>query len=540
MPRLVEYSTQSRTLRTVLARCFVMIVLLGYAGEASADGKFFRRLEVADEPGIAAQRAVVAFRDGVETLIVQSDIENAGESLGWVLPLPAEPTSIEACQSMTLKALTQIVTPEFAKPKTRLMIFFLALMGLTIYACLDHVHCKQHGIERGFLISLLALLFLIMISLFMVPSLMGVPAKVAGGDVEILQNTRAGVYDVSIIKAQDGAAVTDWLTSNGFACPPSARPIIEEYVTDNWCFLAAKVSPEKSGNVTHHPLRVSFPTSRAIYPLRLTGSDGSPIQLDLFVIAKKQAATAMMKTWVSERMKIENDYRRFAKYETSRPPIYRGRGFLSVRIGLPDVSDLMWPGCTFTRLRGKLSSRDMEEDLTLDWIAPKDSQIKLHDRNSALSLSAIAAAAAVIFMFPLFVPTATKQRWAWHTFARKRLPITLTTALIAGVICYSALDVEPLKAGTSMHPIFAASAHDKVLRKLANRPGNKPFVETYQQIVDEVEMNDYIQMTPTFEKPGDYMIEATSNGWNLTILDAFYIPSTIAISSNGMPASAEN
>ncbi|GJM24516.1 MAG: hypothetical protein DHS20C16_09310 [Phycisphaerae bacterium] len=198
----------------------------------------------------------------------------------------------------------------------------------------------------------------------------------------------------------------------------------------------------------------------------------------------------------------------------------------------------MWPDCTFTRLRGRLSSRDMENDLTLDWSTPRKSQIKLYDRQSAMTLSAIIAAATVILVLPLFVSSATKRGWAWHTFARKRLPVTLLTALIAGAICYAVLEVEPIKEGTSLHPIFAASAHDKVLRELARRPKNKPFVETYQQIVVDVEMDDYIEMTPTLEKPGDYTIEATSNGWNLIILDAYHIPSTIAISSNGLPVLA--
>ncbi len=514
--------------------------IFAFPATTFADGKFFRRLEVADEPGISTQRAVVAFKDGVETLIVQSDIESAGKSVGWLLPLPAEPTLIEACQPMTLNALTQIVTPDFANSKSGLMIFFLALMGLTIYACLDHVHCKKNSIKRGHLISLFTLLILIMISLFMVPSLMGVRAKVAGGDVEILQSTKAGVYDVSIINAQNGDAVTEWLTSNGFACPPSATPVLNEYIKDDWCFLAAKVLPETTGDVTHHPLRVSFPTSQAIYPLRLTGSDGAHIQLDLFVIADKQAATSKMKTWVSQGMKVENNYRRFARYETSRPPIFSGRGILSARIGLPDVSDLMWTGCTLTRLRGNLSTRDMENDLTLEWTDGKDWQIELHDRKSASSLSAIAAAATVILVLPLFVPTATRQGWTWHRFAWKRLPITLTAAMVAGAICYIALDVVSVQSETGTHPIFAASAHDKVLRELVDGPRNKQFAKTYQEIIDETEMKDYVELTPALEEPGDYMIEATSSGWNLTILDTFYIPSTIAISSNGLPVLASD
>ncbi|MCA9249938.1 MAG: DUF2330 domain-containing protein, partial [Phycisphaerales bacterium] len=388
-------------------------ILMLFPAATFADGKFFRRLEVADEPGIAAQRAVVAFRDGVETLIVQSDIENAGESIGWVLPLPAEPTSIEACPPVTLNALTKTVRPEFAKPKTGLMLFLLAFMVLTIYACLDHVHCAKHSIERGLLASLLALLILIMISLFMVPSLMGVPAKSASSDVKILQTTTAGVYDVSIIKANEAAAITDWLTSNGFACPPTATPVIADYIKDDWCFVAAKVAPETSGDVTHHPLRVSFPTSQAVYPLRLTGSDGAPIQLDLFVIAKQRAAGVGMKTWVCERMHPNREYRQFKKYSRTQPPIYKAKAFLSPPVGLEGVSDLMWPNCTLTRLHGRLSPTDMKNDLELSWHPLPEKPIRLHNRKSALTLSGIVFAAIVILVFPFSVNPAVKRNWSW-------------------------------------------------------------------------------------------------------------------------------
>lgn len=515
-------------------------ILLLFPAATSADGKFFRRLEVADEPGIAAQRAVVAFRDGVETLIVQSDIENAGESIGWVLPLPAEPTSIEACPPVTLSALTKIVRPEFAKPKTRLMVFFLALMGLTIYACLDHVHCAKHSIKRGHLISLVALFILIMISMFMVPSLMGIRPTV--GDIEIIQTTKAGVYDVSIIKADEAGIVTEWLTSNGFACPPSAQPIIADYIKDNWFFLAAKVSSEATGEVTHHPLRVSFPTSQAIYPIRLTGSDGAPIQLDLFVISEQRAAGVGMKAWVCERMHSYREYRSFEKYAHSHPPIYKAQGLLSPPVGLNGISDLMWPNCTLTRLHGRLSPSDMQSDLTLSWQPLPKRPIRLHNRESALTLSGIVFAAIVILVFPFSVNPAVKHNWSWTTLARKRLSVVFLLAIFGGAFCYAWLDATPVRAQSSaFYPMFATSAHEDVLKKLSDGLGDESFIETYQRTVEVTNAQDDVRMVAELEKPGDYKINATSNGWDLAILDINYITTTIHISSSGLPelASAE-
>ena len=77
----------------VIARCELFVLITGgLVGNALGDGKFFGEKV---PPGIPYQRAFILFREGSETLVLQSKYEfsqsGAVDSLGWVVPAPSVP-----------------------------------------------------------------------------------------------------------------------------------------------------------------------------------------------------------------------------------------------------------------------------------------------------------------------------------------------------------------------------------------------------------------------------------------------------------------
>ena len=530
------------SLRLLLPKLLLLLLLVCSSDSVFADGKFFRRLEVADEPGIQAQRAVVSFKDGTETLIVQSDVAGEDTSYGWLLPLPAEPTSIEPCQANSVNALGGIVRPEVAEYPATFLVFSFVLMLAMVAVCLDHLRSKARGVVRTSPVTiLLGVVVVLLVALLMLPTLSR--SRGLAGGVDVLQTVKAGVYDVTTIKGQTGKAVEQWLASNGFASPPLAATIIQEYVSSDWCFLAAKVSTESSGTVTHHPLKVTFPASQVIYPLKLTGSDGEPIQLDLFVIADRQACAAGMKTWVCDAVDRDaNRYTQFEDYACELPPVYKGRHAMVSRIGIPAVSELMWPSCVVTRLHGRLDASDMREDLSLTWSAPKPMRATLHSQGGAIGWGAAIAMIVLALSFGWFTRAAVKRGWSWQIMLRRRLAACVVLGLLVGGAPYAMLEIVPVESTgrEAVRSMIAASAHRCALHELSKNPPKLPFPEAYRALVMADRPDETTDEGADLDKPGDFKIEATADGWRLTIIDWPYIPVTIPIASDGTPEPADD
>lgn len=504
---------------------------------AFADGKFFRRVDVADEPGIVAQRAVVAFKDGVETLIVQSDVQGDDSTFGWILPLPAEPTSIVPCPPGSLNVLSRIIQPRIAEnPKSILILSVLAAMAV-IAVCASHLRKRRHPMRTSpFRIALGVAVALVVVVMFL-PTL---GHRIGARTAEVLQNARAGIYDVTVIRGETAEEITHWLSTNGFACPPSAASVIEEYVSEDWCFLAARIAQDAAGEVTHHPLKIALAVAEAVYPMKLTGSDGEPVQLDLYVIADQQASAAAMRVWHCDTYhprELENPFR---EYVGHRPSVYSPGG--SPVVGIPAVSSLMWPGCTMTRLRGRLSASDMARDVTFQWSAPKPFRATLFNQARAIGWSACITAVAMAVSFALFTWSASRKGWTWQLTRRRRMPAAAGIGLALGVAFYLWVDVVPFSfyysSADAMRMARSRSVHRDVLDRLSRAAADAPFPEAYRGQLANMHSDRWVAETDDPVNPGDFRIDEADNGWLLTIIDSQYVPVTIPISSNGVPLAA--
>jgi len=500
-----------------------------------ADGKFFRQLQVQDAPDIRGQRAVVAFRDGVETLIVQSDVAGAGDQFAWVLPLPAEPTRIEACPSYTLTALNAVIQPRLTGPPletlTATVILFLLIAGF----CLDHLHARPRSPLRfSALRIVVVILASILLGIMMLPTL---GRTGSSPEVQILQTARVGVYDISVIQGSDAGAVVNWLTSNGFATSPSASAVMRDYVSDGWCFLAAKIAGAAGSDATHHPLKLVFPIAEPVYPLRLTGTDGNPVQLDVYVIADQRARARHLRIWSSDHFLPQERYRRFADFRADLPDIYRA---VSARgqVGIPAVTSVMWPGCVITRLHGRLRPADMRADLTFAWDQEMPSRATVYTLAGALGWSSVSGLFAAIIAMVAFTVLAARRRWTWRELLERRAVAVVLVAAVAGAARYATLDVVRATQSRNTGRI-AHIAHAAALRNFAQASPREPFPDAYRALLASPQYGQPIAYTGYLESPGDFVIDSASNGWLLTILDAQYISVSVPISSNGMPQTAQ-
>lgn len=330
-------------LRLILRAMLMVLAVLGWAGPARGDGcAFFIAKPMAEMPG---QQALIAYENGIQTLAIETRLTGQGTDCAWVVPLPARP-EVSAASTGVFPSLRAMCLPaidryrEFTAPLVVLVIIGLVLMVT--------------GGWRG--IALVGFLLLLGLVTLM-PTL--VKVRSAGGavaGVRVVDRKVVGAFEVVTLDASKGESLLGWLKENGFNVSERAGPVIEQYIKEGWCFVASKLYHEGGEESTPHPLVFRFPAKEPVYPMRLTGLQGGPLDLELYVFGP---GTAKVKG-----MKVE-----------TTGPVKRGE---SIRVGrLPDpgrdgivlshagIEALAGSAAYLTKLVGSFTPAQMVEDLAI-------------------------------------------------------------------------------------------------------------------------------------------------------------------------------
>lgn len=103
------------------------------------------------------------------------------------------------------------------------------------------------------------------------------------GGVDLLGRETLGGYDVARLAADDPQALSGWLAENGFSLPQGAEPILAAYVEEGWSFVAVRLAPNAPGG-SLAPLRMRFPATEIVYPMRLGKLSDRPVSVDLYLV----------------------------------------------------------------------------------------------------------------------------------------------------------------------------------------------------------------------------------------------------------------
>jgi hypothetical protein len=125
----------------------------------------------------------------------------------------------------------------------------------------------------------------------------GALAGASPGGANVLGRQRIGPFDVTRLAAQDPAELAKWLTDNGFPHPDGLDANLAPYVAARWEIVAVKLAPAAQGQSLTgdlQPLRLSFASGEAVYPMRLSRSASAPQTVDLFVLADHRMVPTSM------------------------------------------------------------------------------------------------------------------------------------------------------------------------------------------------------------------------------------------------------
>ena len=292
-------------MRWLLMPVFCLMVA---TAQSPADGRMYWGDKV--PPTIPYQRSLILFKDGIETLILQSRYQlpesKSAVSMGWVVPVPAVPevASLRAdSASRMFHELSNITYPRVTRVSNLIFIFvffgFGGLLLLTLLVCMVSLPgflpaCIRRNRERLVCYSLGGVTICLYMALIF--NALGYAGRSSG--VDVIAEHRVGIYDVTVLRSDKADELIDWLNDNAFHYGPEDRAVIESYLSNKWCFVVAHIRPEvkpydrttqDDGLVA--PLILRFPHVKPVYPLMLTGTGGHETEILIYILANSEMTT---------------------------------------------------------------------------------------------------------------------------------------------------------------------------------------------------------------------------------------------------------
>jgi hypothetical protein len=263
----------------------LIVLLLGFLLEVPALGDgMMLGTDGFDPSGLPSQRALIAWKDGEETMVVQTDFTGRPGGYAWVLPVPSLPAEILAVDEDALTYFDGWAMPRREYREDNAM-FFQASLGLTFtgLGILAIVQLKRRNVV-AILIAGAACTYLIGTVFRPFPRAAGADTEAAAGKVSVLSSNDVGNYKVQVVRSSDSSAMATWLKLHKARMTPKAKAVVDQYVKEGWCFVVAQLRLDSQGTGRPHPLWLTFRSPSAVYPMRLTACQGYPLTLELYVI----------------------------------------------------------------------------------------------------------------------------------------------------------------------------------------------------------------------------------------------------------------
>jgi len=353
-----------------------LIAILSIYSHSFADGVYLPEIKK-KIPNIPVQRALLKYRNGIETLIVESSLNGDKSNYGWIIPIPNLALKFEKASPGLFKTLSLQLQPRihYAPPHPKLWNDHDIRLA-TLYTALVLIGCfifMRWGAKRSLIPLALILSFMIWF-----PNYLTYHQKAyrAGPEIssrmdpllKIKDREVVGNYEIFVLEARNSFQLNAWLDDNGLGqFPPKAIKLLEDYIEQGWYFAVAKLRTESHGVATPHPVLLEFESSRPVYPMKLTALSGSKIYLELYVVGNREL--------VPINYDLDKEYCNIFDHKkvpaSGSDPAILNRNVYAPRkafdhfteIAHPDNSMVMWNACVPTKLSGSVAGGDMQEEM---------------------------------------------------------------------------------------------------------------------------------------------------------------------------------
>ncbi|MBI5632551.1 MAG: DUF2330 domain-containing protein [Nitrospirae bacterium] len=343
----------------------LLLQLVAIAETVWADGVYIPDRAFRKLPEIPAQRAILSYKGGVETLIIESSLNAEGQNFGWIIPLPVEPVELKKAPKELLNVFSNNTEPviihDRVKPVLITFVVLTLLFAGHIFMRIDLCCVRKLSLIELLGVVILGLLILALVGPKLSYNAGDMKEVVRIGGVDVKKQVDIGNYEVAVLNAAGADNLNAWLDANQFIrIPANGVPIVNDYIKQHWIFLVAKLKRQEGGFSVPHPLLVRFPISKPVYPMRLTALSETNVFLRLFVVGAETATLAC----ATEKPAVEfsDRYALLDKRgDENQYDVFKGKQFEQF-LSHPYAKEILWPECVVTSFVGTLDAAKMTND----------------------------------------------------------------------------------------------------------------------------------------------------------------------------------
>lgn len=436
------------------AVCLAAVGLsLVLAGRVEADASFVLPPACGTPVEVLSQRALIAFRDGHETLVVQPTFSSEAKELVWLMPIPSVPDKVEVVSPGALKTLSFEMQPRvIGRAPFELVLIVTTLAASVVLALLTGI-VRTRSLPSdvtGFVTDFLVIGVLTGVIVWLL-LLVGYASRKDTGWVcrttAMLDDRQARIrgYEVAVLRPDSVAELNQCLTGRGaMPLPRQGEEAAASYISDGWCFVAARLVRTNSGRGVPDPLRIDFKTPKAVFPMRWSAPAGASSSVELFVVGDGAASGAGLRrelcdtfaksTAATLRHSVGGG---LFRHIDRNAPLFTGKQ-VGIEVGHSDLVGVLWDLCVVTKLVGALSATEMKEDVTFSWSDPIPLRNSVFTGVCADTVSQLAALLCfLVFLVVGFYLFSVHRTWIrnnnWRSFLIC-LGLAAVVSVLAGAI----------------------------------------------------------------------------------------------------------
>lgn len=185
--------------------------------------------------------ALVHWDGSIENVVMQLALNASTDNVALVLPTPT-PAKVTAVDKATFTELEALTGPEVKKRRHW-------TVG-SIFATSSHSAAARPGAPQ------------------------------------VVDQVHLGPLEATTLAGGDLAGLQKWLADNGYAIRPAVSAALDPYLRDGWSFVAMRLTSTAPIAGGLKPVRVTFQSSRLVYPMRLSVAAAAPQQVTIFTLTE--------------------------------------------------------------------------------------------------------------------------------------------------------------------------------------------------------------------------------------------------------------